>query len=250
MVGRRNSRLFEFIAIDVNTQHDYCAAGGACPLANLSEVLPALRRTVAWVRRFGVPVVSSVQAHRQTELSDSGFPVHCLDGSGGQRKVPFTQLPRRVHIEIDSTLSLPGDVFRQYQQAVFRKRGDDLLLNPKADRLISSLNVGEFVLFGAGIESSIKALSLALLARGRKVRLLLDACGYWDSDAAELTIRQLSAKGVTIGATADLVRLKPETKNRYRRVAEGTASRESRTRRGTDSRTRPVDASGQSAKTT
>lgn len=250
MVGRRNGRWFEFIAIDLNTQHDFCAPGGACPVANLSDVVPALRRSIAWVRRYGVPVVSSVQAHRQTDLSDSGFPVHCLDGSGGQRKVPFTKLPRRVHIEIDSTLSLPGEVFRQYQQAVFRKRGDDLLLNPKADRLISSLNTGEFVIFGAGLESSIKALSLALLARGRKVRLLLDACGYWNPDAADLTVRQLSAKGVTIGETADLARLKPETKNRYRRAAEGNGARETRTRRGTESRTRPVDSPGRSANAT
>ena len=77
------------------------------------------------------------------------------------------------------------DLFASYQQVIFWKRTDDLLSNPKADRLLTQAPINEFLLFGVGLETSIKALALALVARSKKVTIVQDACGYWSAGTAD-----------------------------------------------------------------
>ncbi|MBI1825983.1 MAG: isochorismatase family protein [Planctomycetes bacterium] len=198
MSARKNGRGYESVLLDVNTQRDFCAPDGSCPVVNIAELVRGLRITVAWARRNHVPVVSSVESHRPFELSDSGTPIYCVDGSNGQHKLGFTLFPLRTKVEVDNTLSLPIDLFDNHQQVIFRKRTDDLLLNPKADRLLSQLPTDEFTLCGTGLETSIKAAALALLARGKRVCIIVDACGYWNRSAADLALRQIVAKGALL----------------------------------------------------
>ncbi len=80
------------------------------------------------------------------------------------------------------------DLFSVHQQVIFRKRQDDLLGNPKADRFLTQLPTGEYILFGIGIECSIRVLALGLLARHRRVTVITDACGYWDKGKADLGV--------------------------------------------------------------
>ena len=215
MYMRRNGRVYECVLVDVNTQRDFCEAGGAFPVANLSELIPALRHMVAWARRNSAPVVSSVESHRPTELSDSGNPIHCVDGSGGQRKLRFTLLPCRTRIEADNTLSVPINLFHQYQQAIFRKRSEDLLANPKADRLLTQMPVGEYFVFGTAVEEAVKTVALALLTRGKRVTIVIDACGYWHKSRADLSVRQLTAKGASVCTVSDLLRRRLDRCHRY-----------------------------------
>lgn len=216
MVERRNGRQYECVLVDLNTQNDFCDNAGALPVANVDTLIPALRRVVAWAKRNCVPVISSIESHRKCELSDSGHPICCIDGSGGQRKIGFTMFPKRLSIEIDNTLALPVNVFQRYQQVIFRKRTDDLLANPKADRLLTHLQVQELFILGNGLESSVRALVLALRAREKHVSIILEACGYWHKATAELAVRQMEAKGATIISIDDLVRRKLDRRLRAR----------------------------------
>ncbi len=206
--------LFECVLVDINTQEDYCDPLGSSPVGNAIELMPALRRVMAWTKRNLVPMVSSVESHRATELTDSGTPICCLDGSTGQRKVAFTLLRQRAFVEIDNTLAVPKNFFRQYQQVIFRKRTDDLLANPKADRLLTQLPVTEFIVVGAGLETSIKAAVLGLLARNKKVTIVSDACGYWHKGTAILALRQMEIKGATVITLDELLTRKLDRKMR------------------------------------
>ncbi len=208
MARRWNGRLGECVVVDLNTQRDYCAPDGADPVANLESLIPALRQIVAWAKWYGTPVISSVESHRFTELPNGAHSTCCLDGTPGQRKVHFTVFPRYVYVEVDNTLCCPCDLFRRYQQVIFRKRTDDLLGNPKADRFLNLLRTDEFILFGVGLESSVKALALALRARGRRARIVVDACGYWNKSTSELALRQVVAKGVELITVGELLRRK------------------------------------------
>lgn len=215
MITRSFCRAFQCVAIDVNTQRDFCEHGRAFPVANLDQLIPALRRVIAWVKRNQTPIVSSIEAHREFELSDSGNPIHCVDGSDGQEKIDFTLLANRKYIPSDNTLAVPVDLFASYQQVIFWKRADDLLTNPKADRLISQAPVGEFLLFGVGLETSIKSLALALMTRNKKVSIITDACGFWSDGTADQAIRQVSAKGANILTVDELLSRKLDRKVRY-----------------------------------
>lgn len=215
MAGQRKPRELECVLVDVNTQYDFCDPSGAFPVVNTSELIPHLRRVIAWAKRNHVPIVSSLESHRPMELSDSGTPIHCVDGSCGQRKLPFTLVAARTKMEVDNTFAVPIDLFQRWQQVIFRKRGGDLLLNPKADRLLTQLPVREYLLFGTGLEDSVKAIALALMARGKQVSIIADACGYWSQGIADLTLRQLSAKGARLTDSCEVARRRLDRLWRY-----------------------------------
>lgn len=206
MIRRKNGHVHECVLVDLNTQRDLCDPSGLMPVANIRELIPVLHRVVAWSRLNAVPVISSIDSHRPGELNGSGRGPYCVDGTAGQLKIRFTVFPRSTSIEADNTLSVPLDLFRRYQQVIFRKRTVDLLGNPKADRFVTQLPVGEFLLTGIALEDSVQALALGLLARDKKVTLVADACGYWDRNAAEMAIRRMCAKGVNVTSVNDLVK--------------------------------------------
>jgi hypothetical protein len=147
---------------------------------------------------------------------------------------------------VDNTLCCPCDLFKRYQQVIFRKRTDDLLSNPKADCFLNLLKTDEFILFGVGLESSVKALALALRARGRRTRIVVDACGYWNKSAADLALRQVVAKGVELITVRELLNRKlargwvDRNGRRSRTTADASTKRSDRHRGRRPSKHRPT----------
>ncbi len=217
MVGHPVNGRVECVVLDLNTQRDFLERSGAHPVANLETLLPTLRRLVAWIKRNHAPVVSSIDAHRTSELKPTDEPIHCLDYSKGQRKVAFTICHRFTSVEFDNTLCVPADMFTHYQQLIFRKRDDDLLDNPKADRFLTQLSAEEFIIFGNGLERSVKMLALGLLARDKNISVVVDACGYWSRAKADLALRLMAAKGAKLLTVDELISRKLSRKRRYYR---------------------------------
>ena len=205
MIRRGRTWAPECVLIDLNTQQDFCARNGADPVANIESLIPALRRVIAWAKRNHAPVVSSLNSHRLHELSEKEPHRHCLEGSSGQRKVAFTLMALHASVEVDNTLCVPVDLFREHQQVIFRERGDNLLSNPKADRFLTQLDSPEYLVFGSGLECSVKSLTLGLLAREKQVSVIVDACGYWNWSQADFALRQMVAKGANL-LTVDQLR--------------------------------------------
>lgn len=218
MSNRRRPRSYDWVAIDLNTQYDFCEPEGRHPMANLPHVMPAWRRMMAWVKWHGVPLVSSMDSHRTTEMNDSGYPICCIDGSSGQRKLRFTMTRRYLCVEFDNTLAIPIDPFETHQQLLFRQRTADLLTNPKAERFLTQVPVREFLLFGNSLELAVKALALGLLTRAKNVAIVTDACGVWECEEANLAIRQLEAKGARITTVAEVTAQRPRQRIAYHRL--------------------------------
>jgi len=200
--ARRHS--FARILVDLNTQYDFLLPSGAMPVANRRDIIVNIRRLMNWARLERLPVISTLEAHRPGE-SIRGLPPHCIDNSNGQKKLPFTLLPKRVLIHGDNTLDLPHEPFRRYQQMIFTKRHRDFLTNPKADRLVHQLDVGHLVLFGVVGEFCVKAAALGLMARQQRVVVVTDACGYWSAADYELACRQMDAKGAILVQADELI---------------------------------------------
>ncbi len=192
------------IVVDMNTQCDFLLPNGALPVANRSEVIPNIRRIMNWVRIQRIPVISSLECHRPGETFN-GFPAHCVDRTHGQKKLPFTLMPRRIVLHGDNTLDLPHEPLRRYQQVIFTKRNQDFLSNPKADRLINATLSRYMIVFGVLAEQCVKSAALAFLARRRHVAVVTDACGFWCASDAELAFRQMAAKGAVLVTAEDLL---------------------------------------------
>lgn len=213
---RRRKTSREWVLIDVATQRDFLVTGAPLPVADRTGIAPRIRALMAWGRAKRLPVISCIEAYRPSD-DFNGKPRHCVDGTPGQQKMPYTLLPERMLLEADNSFSVPIDVLKRCRQVIFRKRTDDLLANPKAERLVNELNPDRFVIFGVGLETWIRLLALGLMVRKKRVTVVGDACGYWDPVAADLTLRQLEAKGILIARTEELTLPEPAAPRRRTR---------------------------------
>ncbi len=205
MGGRkRRPASWKRVLIDACTQNDFLEPGAIMQVRNRLGLLGNLHKVFAWARSANVPVVSCIESHRPTEAGQ-GCPLHCIDDTHGQRKPGFSLIEPRILIEADNTLSLPPNLMTSYRQILFRKRARDILGNPKADRFLTSLQAEEFVLFGVGLERTIRNLALGLLARHKNVSVVSDTCGFWSPPDAELVLRQLAAKGIRLLTAEELI---------------------------------------------
>lgn len=211
MLGHRSSDVL----VDVCTQRDFLATDGANPCCNASDVRGNVKRLMALARWAHLPAISCVDARRACEARGLPRP-DCVVGTLGQRKLSATLLPSRVHVDCDNFLCVPLDLLEHYQQVILVKHHRDPFTNPKLDRLLTEIPAKRFVVFGAGLETSIRLLVLGLLLRGRRVALVSDACGWWSPDEGDMTFRQLSAKSCELLTTAQLI---DETLATQRRVA-------------------------------
>jgi len=194
----------ERVLLDMNTQCDFLLPRGAVPVSNRAAVVENVRRLMNWARMQRLPVISTLDCHRPGEAM-GGLPPYCMDRSPGQKKLPFTLLPRRVVLYGDNTLDVPNDPFRKFRQVIVTKRNRDFLSNPKADRLVNALDCEYFLMFGMVAEHCIKAAALGLMARQRRVAVVSDACGYWSRTESELALRQIEAKGAVLVTTDELI---------------------------------------------
>ncbi len=213
---RQRAAAYPNVLLDVDSQVDFLTPDGHRPVRNL-EVVPNIQRAFRWARHCRLTVISSIDFHRVTDPQRE-VPQHCLAGTPGVNKLACTLLPRRTLVQTDDTINLPHDLLTRYRQVMFLKRGDDLTRNPKADRLLSEIQVSNFIMVGAGLEESVRILALALLARKQNVWLVADACGYWETQTADLAIKQLSAKGARILTTDELVQIQPDMRRLRRSI--------------------------------
>lgn len=204
MRNGKNGRITPCVLVDLNTQFDFFGGEGACPVVNYREKHACLRRIVAWAKRNQVPIISSMDCHRRVEPDNNGIPKHCVEGSCGQKKLPFTLLPNHVYVAGDNTLAVSVDLFNTHQQVIFPQSDTDLFTNPKADRFLTQLDAEEFILYGAIAEYEIKAVALGLLVRNKRVSILADGCGSWNPSEFDLSLRQAAAKGARIINICDL----------------------------------------------
>ena len=190
MATRGTSDVF----LDVCTQRDYLSPDGANRSSNADLILPNIKHLMAFARWAKIPTLSCVDARRPD--SARGVPnAFCVLGTRGQRKIKFSLLPDHVTIESDNRLCVSLDILREHQQAILTKQHRDPFTNPKLDRLLTEMPTRRFLVFGVSLEVSIRLLVLGLLLRHRRVMLIHDACGFWNANEADMSLRQLVAKG-------------------------------------------------------
>jgi len=182
------------ILIDVDTQKDFFLADGKACVRNHRRVLANIRRVMAWSRRDQVRVISTVQCHH---LNGHDGDV-CLPGTPGVCKIPYTLRNRRFTFDSGDTTDFSRDLLQKNDQIIFRKRTIDPFDEPRAERILTEAKASEFIVIGGSTESSVLYTVLGLLTRGKSVTVLIDAVGYRDKSAAEISLRKMKAKGARL----------------------------------------------------
>lgn len=171
---------------------------------------------MAFARWAHVRTLSCLESQRAVDCAGRREQAECVLGTTGHRKAHFTLLPDHVVVPTDNSPCISLDLLKEHQQAVLQKVSHDPFANPKMDRLLTELPVDRFVLFGVGLETTIRTLALGLLMRQRDVTVIGDACGTWDTDRGEMTLRQLAAKNCEIVSARDYIRGELATRKQFR----------------------------------
>lgn len=189
------------VVVDIDTQRCFFPDNGETCFCNNGAVLDNIRRVITWTRLKHIYVVSTVQipANNSCRSNFRGSDINGLE------KIGFTLLKRRTYFDASNSTDLPIGILEQYDQAIFCKRGVDPFKEPRADRMLTELEAAEFILLGSLVESAIKATALGLLARGKNVRVLVDATGSGNKRAAVLALRHMRAKGAKLTDTQTLL---------------------------------------------
>jgi nicotinamidase-related amidase len=189
------------IIIDIDTQKDFLLADGKACIRNHRRVLEHIRRVMAWARRRNIPIISIAEVYPDNNGESIGY---CIDGTDGQKKIPYTLVNNRVTFAADGNTDLPRDMLRKYKQVIVHKRCIDPFEEPRIDRLLSELRASEFIVVGASVETAIKVTVLGLLQRGKNVTVVLDAVGSHDKREANLALRKMETKGAKLIETKRL----------------------------------------------
>jgi nicotinamidase/pyrazinamidase len=168
---------------DVDTQVDFVLPHGLLYVPGAEEVVPQMRRLVAWAREQGVVHVASADDHEpgDPELSeepdyDTTYPPHCLRGTPGAARIPETA--QRDPAVLPLTPLPSGEVavlVRGRREILIPKKRFDVFTNPNTAAMVDALDPGEVIVFGVATDVCDHAAIVGLLDRGRRVAFVEDA---------------------------------------------------------------------------
>ena len=189
---------------DVDTQVDFVHANGKLAVPDAEAAVPAMARVVEWARREGIPHVASADDHELTdaEISESPdysatYPPHCLRGTHGAEKVAETAQADPVPLALTEV----PEKWLRGREFLLLKKHFDVFTNPNADRLLELLDPEEVVLFGVATDVCNDAGIRGLLARGRSVTVVEDACRGLDESRTAACTADWRAAGVRFSSS-------------------------------------------------
>lgn len=86
------------VFLDVDTQVDFMLPSGSLYVPGAEQIVPNLRTLMACAQERGIPIISSADAHSPDDPSFSEWPLHCVVGTPGQRRIPETELSSAVAV--------------------------------------------------------------------------------------------------------------------------------------------------------
>jgi nicotinamidase/pyrazinamidase len=193
---------------DVDTQVDFVHADGKLAVPGASGVLPAMARLVEAARAAGIPHVASADDHELTdaEISEepdytSTYPPHCLRGTRGAEKVAETAQADPVPL----ALTLVPARWLRGREFLLLKKSFDVFTNPNTEPLLELLDPQEIVLFGVATDVCNDAAIRGLVARGRTVTFVEDACRGLDEARTASCLASWRESGVRFATTDEVL---------------------------------------------
>jgi nicotinamidase-related amidase len=200
MIRPKISSRCKYVVVDIDTQRHFFPDNSKTRFRENGNVLANIRRVIAWTRLKRIYVVSTIQISSNNACSCDFRE----GGNNGIRKIGCTLRNRRAVFDATDCTDLPLEILDRYDQLIFCKRCIDPFEEPRIDRMLTELEVDEFILIGSLAEGAIKATALGLLARGKNVRILVDAVRSYNKAAAKRALRQVWAKGAKLTDTRKL----------------------------------------------
>lgn len=189
------------VFIDVDTQLDFLYPTGALYVPGAEKMVDAIARLNQHAGAQGIPLISTMDSHRENDAEFLHWPPHCILGCLGQRKPAATVLAEQSIIPCDSEPS----VLPVARQIIVQKRVLDPFRTPNLSRLLEHLGAERYVVYGVVTEICVQYVAAGLLKTGAKVAIIRDAVKALDEQAASRTFTELQAQGATLTSVADVL---------------------------------------------
>jgi nicotinamidase/pyrazinamidase len=156
---------------------------GALYVPGAEAILPL----IAELNRRAPFVVSTMDAHTESDPEFQRYPHHCVAGTLGQRKPSMTVL---------------ADAGRQ---AFLEKQTLDCFSSPELAPLLARLGADRYVVYGVVTEICVKHAAFGLLKTGKPVEIAADAVRALDEQNAREMFLAFRAAGGKITTAAEVL---------------------------------------------
>ncbi len=201
---------------DVDTQVDFMHADGKLYVPGAESIIPNLKKLTDYAHAHGIRVVASaddhVPGHRELSATPDfkqTFPLHCMRGTPGQRKIPETALKDPLVIEPESAPKdeLARTLAKHKGDILLNKHWFDVFTNENVELVIGTLKPDTVVLYGVATDVCNKYAIEGLVERHPDLRVFAvhDAMKPIDQDAQEHLLRQWAEEGVRVVETEEIL---------------------------------------------
>ncbi|HLC48749.1 MAG TPA: isochorismatase family protein [Candidatus Norongarragalinales archaeon] len=210
------------IFFDSDTQNDFILAAGKMSVHGAENIRKNLQSLTAFGRKRRLKIISSVDRHfgtakyrgmEMTELEVWGgpFPMHCMDGTPGQKKIKETASRRPCVIENRPYSAAALKKACKSSEIIIEKQKFSPFSNPNLPRILRMLKVKKAVLYGVTTDYSMRSAALEMRRLGIDVYLVTDASRSYNvkPNDGEISVRQMHAAGVHMVSTEKVLRELP-----------------------------------------
>lgn len=190
------------VFLDVDTQVDFMLPSGSLYVPGAEQIVPNLRTLMACAQERGIPIISSADAHPPDDPSFSEWPLHCVVGTPGQRRIPETELSSAVAVPNRPKAFHPGKHLAG--QLIVEKQEYDVSTNANFVAILSWLGPRRFVVFGVATEYCVLSSVRTLRQRGLAVDLVVDAIRAITEEGGRRALEEMTASGARLVRTAQV----------------------------------------------
>ena len=179
------------VFFDIDTQYDFLLPAGALSVPGAVRILPAVAQLNRWASGHGSIVVSTMDAHSESDPEFKVWPGHCVAGTLGQRKHESTLLDRRVTIpSYRSSFDLAGA-----QQVLCEKQSLNCFDNANLKEVLAALGADRYVVYGVVTEYCVALAANGLLKTSKPVAIVTDAIETLNREDGDAALRAFVEAG-------------------------------------------------------
>jgi nicotinamidase/pyrazinamidase len=188
------------VFFDIDTQFDFLLPSGALYVPRAERIIPAIARLNRFAAARGSVVVSTTDAHTESDPEFASWPPHCIAGTLGQHKPEATLLDRRVAIPNRADVfSITG-----VHQIILEKQTVNVFDTETIRPLLAHFEADRYIVYGVVTEVCVLHAARGLLATGKPVTVVEDAIECLSAASSNQALEELRSLGANIATVASV----------------------------------------------
>jgi len=190
------------VFIDIDTQFDFMNPEGSLYVKDAEKIVPNIKKLIDFALKNKIPILASVDAHKENDPEFENFPPHCVKGTPGYEKIPETKVSNCEIVE-----NKPQEVeVSPEKEIIIEKQVFSLFDNVNSDRIFKKLGKSIAVIFGVATEYCVRASALGFLERGYEVFIVTDAIKEISEEEGKKALKELKNKGAKLITTDQILK--------------------------------------------